>query len=462
MHRKYTQKKMGEVWDESADYEYWLRVELAVAKAQGAPAHVYECLKNYARIDVERVHELNKIMDHPMNAFLAGISQSIEMGMQQDRFSQGQIAEVLSYIHKGLTTYDIWDTALALRLKVGIDYLLQDLDMLLAVVWELAEKYKHTPQIGRTHLQHAEPITFGLKLLNLYYSLSIHRTYLRSNRHLWEVGKVSGAVGTFSHFDPKIEEMTGEYLGISMAKVSSQIVSREGMAYLMTALAAIASTLAKYAKDIEHLSSTEVQEVFEEHEQGKIGSSAMPHKSRDEFANANKCERIYSLAKVVRACSHVALENIDIRHEQDLTQSASERITISGSLTLVDYMIDFFTRVVSSMRVDAKRMAKNIWLTGGLTFSGHVRKALMDKGMGREEATALVTRLCKETKIGPRKKLDFKRMALQDTEVRTLLTPQEIENCFDLALHLRNVDKIFERVYNVDNRDRIHIGGRHV
>ena len=217
----------------------------------------------------------------------------------------------------------------------------------------------------------------------------------------------------------------------------------------MASLANIASSLGKFAADIEHLSSTEVREVFESHASGKTGSSAMPHKSLQQFSNPNKSERIKSLAKLVRANALVGAENIDIRHEQDLTQSASERVIISGSLILVDYMITLFTRIIGEMYVDEERMLENIWSTGGVIFSQHVTKALMDKGMPREDARGLVTKLCQ--KAASAKKPNFKRVCERDPEMVKWLTPQELELCFDLNHHLRNVDKIFERFANEPN-----------
>jgi len=449
MHPRYTRGEMGNVWKELTKFYSWLDVEIAVlealSKAGEIPDHVPKLLKRFVCLDIARIEELDKLVDHDMNAFLRAVSENFREAMHRNKFSEEEIEEVLSRLHRGLTSYDVEDTALALRLKISTDYILSGLEGLLEVLREKAWEYKDTPQIGRTHLKHAEPITFGLKLLNWYRSFDNHRMCIKDNRKFWQAGKVSGAVGTFTHLGPEIEEDVALILDIKLARVSSQIVSREGIAYLMSILAHIAGTLAKCSKDIEDLSRTEIGEVFETHAKGKQGSSAMPHKTLEEFANSNKCERIYSLAKLVRASAHVGSENIDIRHEQDLTHSASERIIISGSLILVDYMIALFTRITEEMRVDTNRMLKNIWMTGGLIFSGHVTSALMDKGMPREEARELVTGLCHEAAEGNRRGKWFKRVVVKSEEVRRYLSLKEIEECFSLERHLRNVDKIFER-----------------
>ena len=450
---RYTRPEMGQIWSEFTKFHSWLQVEIAVATArvemEGIPYYVPDCLKKYAKIDVSRIEEIDRLIDHDMNAFIRAVSESISEGMADDEFSQVEIDVVLSHLHAGLTSYDVEDTALALRLSTSTSIILEDLDALRVALIVSARRHQNTPQIGRTHLQHAEPITFGLKLLNWYYSVDQHRLHLAANRYLWEVGKISGAVGTHTHLSPEIEEVVGLKLKIPMARASSQIVSREGIAYLMASLANIASSLGKFAADIEHLSSTEVREVFESHASGKTGSSAMPHKSLQQFSNPNKSERIKSLAKLVRANALVGAENIDIRHEQDLTQSASERVIISGSLILVDYMITLFTRIIGEMYVDEERMLENIWSTGGVIFSQHVAKALMDKGMPREDARGLVTKLCQ--KAASAKKPNFKRVCERDPEMVKWLTPQELELCFDLNHHLRNVDKIFERFANEPN-----------
>jgi len=450
---RYTRPEMGQIWNEPTKFHSWLQVEIAVATARASageiPVYVPDYLEKYAEIDVDRIEELDRLMDHDMNAFIRAVSESISKGMAADKFSQEEIDIVLSHLHAGLTSYDVEDTALALRLRASVSIILEDIENLSSVLLSSARRYKNTPQIGRTHLQHAEPITFGLKLLNWYDAIDQHKLYLDRNRDFWEVGKLSGAVGTHTHLSPEIEEAVGQKLQILMARVSSQIVSREGVAYLMATLANIASSLGKFAGDIEHLSSTEVREVFESHASGKTGSSAMPHKSLQQFSNPNKSERIKSLAKLVRANALVASENIDIRHEQDLTQSASERVIISGSLILVDYMITLFTRIIGEMYVDEERMLENIWSTGGVIFSQHVAKALMDKGMPREDARGLVTKLCQ--KATSAKKPNFKRVCERDQEMVKWLTPQELELCFDLNHHLRNVDKIFERFANESN-----------
>jgi len=447
MHPRYIRPEMGKFWEERVKFETWLKIEIAVAKARAVAgeisSYIPDYLEKYAKIDVARIEEIDKMIDHDMNAFLRAVGEFITAGMHDDGFSQESIDEVLSHLHTGLTSYDIEDTALAVRLYEASNLIAMDMEMLESALIAAARKYKLAPQIGRTHLQHAEPITFGLKLLNWYNSMQNHRLYMIKNFSLWTTGKISGAVGTNSHLGPEIEDAVGRELGISMARVSSQIISREGIAYLLAGLANTATSLAKFARDIEHLSSTEVREVFETHASGKTGSSSMPHKSLQEFANPNKSERIISLAKLVRANAHTAMENIDFRHEQDLTQSASERVIIIGSLVLVDYMLTLFTRVVGEMYVDEKRMLENLWSTGGVIFSQHVTKALMDKGMPREEARTLVTQLCRRAMDARRP--DLKKECLHSKEVKERLTPEEIGACFNLSHHLRNIDQIFER-----------------
>lgn len=445
---RYSRNDMLDLWGDSGKFNSWLRMEIAtqraMAKAGLMQGHIPDLTEKYAVADEKRIKEIDALIDHDMNAFLRAVSESIRENMAADSFSEEEIDEVLSCLHAGLTSYDIEDTSLALRLKIATDYIMQDLRELCGALWDMALKYKDSPQIGRTHLQHAEPITFGLKLLTWFRAFNNHKKHIERDSIFWQTGKISGAVGTFTHLPPEVEESVVSSLGIYCASVSSQIVSREGIAYLLSGLSVIAGTISKCARDIEHMSSTEVREVFEGHPSGKQGSSAMPHKSLPEFSNPNKCERLVSLAKIVRAYAGVAAENIDIRHEQDLTQSASERFIIAGSLILVDYMVNLFTRIMNELVVDTVQMLRNIHLTGGLVFSQHVTKALMDGGMPREEARKLVTRLCRRA-VPIDSMQRFEDVVKSSKGVRKFLNYYEIDACFDLDRHLRNVDKIFER-----------------
>lgn len=447
---KYVRKEMGEIWDDQNKYELWREAEALVARAHArrgdCPERIPQFFEKYWSIDERAIENIDKSKDHDMNSFLEYGACVITEGMKRDGYTQEQIDEVLSWLHRGLTSYDIEDTALAVMLYDATKIIFNDLGALYDTLKDLSAKYANTPQTGRTHLQHAEPITFGWKLANWRERFFEHLAFLEGNRQFWQVGKISGAVGAYGQTDREIEAMVGEELGVRMPGFHGQLVNREGIALALNFLARIASTVSKCARDLEHLSSTEVQEVFETHGAGKEGSSAMPHKSIPEFANPNKCERIVSLARLVRMYAQVAAENIDTRHEQDLTQSANERIILPSAFILTDYMLDLFTQIVRDMRVDTRRMEENIWMSGGLIFSQNVANSLMEKGMPRKDARALVMRLCQKVVEQKQKQreCDFDDVCLDSEEVLQWLTLEEINDCFNVNKHLAYIHELLK------------------
>jgi adenylosuccinate lyase len=429
---RYTHPEMGRVWSEQRRYETWLQVEVAAAEAMAdaglVPADAARELRSRGRFDIARINEIEKVTQHDVIAFTTAVAESV-----------GPAAR---WLHFGLTSSDVVDTAQALQMVEASDIILANLAALSEAVKDRAEEHRHTPMIGRTHGVHAEPMTFGLKLALWYAELSRGILRMRRAREAVRVGKVSGAVGTFAHLDPDIEAAVCRRLGLEPAPISSQVIQRDRHAELMTTLAIVAASLEKFALEIRGLQKTEIGEVEEPFGKGQKGSSAMPHKR-----NPIGCEQIVGLARLVRSNAMAALENVALWHERDISHSSVERVILPDSFIAVDHMLRRFTRIVAGLVVYPARMRQNLERSRGVIFSGQVLLELARRGISREQAYEWVQRHAMRAFDEQR---DFKALLLADTEVMRVLSPSEIDKAFDLDEQLRHVDAIFARVFATD------------
>ncbi len=429
---RYARPEMQALWTDEARYRRWLDVELAVCEVLAergvVPARDVAEIRRRARVDPARVAEIEREVRHDVIAFLTAVAESV-----------GPAAR---WVHYGMTSSDVLDTALALQLRDAGRLLLQGLDASLEALRRRALEHRHTPMIGRTHGVHAEPTTFGLKLLGFHEEM--RRGRARLSRALEEacVGKLSGAVGTFAHLAPDVEQAVCQKLGIGFEPVATQVVARDRHAALVQALALVASGIDRAAVEFRHLARTEVREVEEEFGAGQKGSSAMPHKR-----NPWRLENLSGLARVVRGYAGTALENLALWHERDISNSSVERIVLPDATTVVDFMLHRFAGLVETLVVHPERMRANLETTRGLAFSGTLLLALAEKGLAREEAYALVQRHAMETwERGG----DFRERVLGDDRIARVLAKEEIERCFGLEQALRHVDALFERALGGD------------
>lgn len=430
MIERYTRPEMGRLWTLENKYRKWLQVELAVCEALtehgDIPVTALREILEKADFSVERVAEIEQETHHDVIAFLTSVSE--------------KVGPASRYIHQGLTSSDVLDTAMALLMVEAADLLLADLDQLLEVLRRRAHEHKDTVMIGRSHGIHAEPMTFGLKLALWYSEMSRNRERMGQARESIRAGKISGAVGTFANIDPEIEEAVCEKLGLKPAECSNQIIQRDRYAQYFSTLAIIGCSVEKIAVEIRHLQRTEVREAEEYFAPGQKGSSAMPHK-RNPIASEN----LSGLARVLRGNALAAMENVPLWHERDISHSSVERIIAPDSTILLDYMLARLTRVLDRLVVYPENMQKNMDLTGGLFFSQQVMLALTDKGLTREEAYRLVQRNAMAVwQEGGR----LKDRIAQDTEIIQYLSSEEIDRLFDLRYHLKHVDTVFRRVFN--------------
>jgi adenylosuccinate lyase len=422
---------MGRLWDIEAKYQKWLDVEIAVCEAWAElgeiPKDDLREIKKRAQFDVKRIDEIEKVVRHDVIAFLTSVAQSL-----------GPEAR---FIHKGLTSSDILDTALALLMKEAADLMMKDLSALMDILKKQAYKYKDTPMMGRSHGVHAEPMTFGLKFALWFEDMKRNLGRMKRAKEVISVGKLSGAVGTFSNIPPIIEEKVCKKLGLRPEPVATQVVQRDRHAEYLTTLALIAASVEKIATEIRHLQRSEVLEVEEPFMAGQKGSSAMPHKR-----NPVGCENLSGLARLVRTNALAAIENVALWHERDISHSSVERVIIPDSTILVDYMLDRLKGILNGLHVYPKRMKENMGRSYGLFTSQRVMLALLDKGLDREQAYSIVQAdAMKSWKEGT----EFKTILLKDKEVKKYLTAHEISEIFDLGYYLKHVDYIFRRVFGV-------------
>ena len=424
---RYTREGMKKLWSEENKYQKWLQVELLVCEAWAElgviPKEALQQIKARARVRVERINELERVLRHDVAAFVAQLEE--------------EVGEAGKFIHFGLTSYDVVDTALSLLLKEATEVILEDVEELMRVVKDKAFQYKDTVMIGRTHGVHAEPITFGLKMALWYEELRRQRERIRRAKEEIGYGKVSGAVGTFAHVPPQVEEYVCERLGLHPEPVSSQIIQRDRHAQLFCTLALLASSIEKFAMEIRHLQRTEVLEAEEPFAKGQKGSSAMPHKR-----NPVGAENLCGLARIVRAYCSAAMENIPLWHERDISHSSVERIIAPDSTTLIDYMLWRLKGIVEGMQVYPERMKENLSRTGGLIHSQRIMLELIRRGLSRQEAYQIVQGRAMEA--WERGK-DFQELIQRDERIKEQLgDPGEL---FSLSYHLRYVNFIFERIF---------------
>ena len=439
---RYTRPEMGRIWSDENKYRMWLEVELAatqtLAEAGIVPKAAAAAIAKRANFDLARIQAIEAEVKHDVIAFTTAVAEKIAS------------TEASRWLHYGLTSNDVVDTAQALQLKAASAIIAEGLRGLAAILKRRAQEFKHTPMVGRTHGIHAEPITFGLKLANWY--AEVRRNIARFDRAAEEVrvGKLSGAVGTFAHLDPEHEEAICARLGLEAAAISSQVIQRDRHATYAATLAVIASTLDKIATEIRHLQRTEVREVEEFFSDQQKGSSAMPHKR-----NPVTCEQISGLARVVRANSQAALENVALWHERDISHSSVERIILPDSTILTDYMLAKTSSLIETMVVYPQRMKENLESTRGLIFSGQLLLDLAEAGMSREQAYKLVQG---HAMRAWREGQDFRGLVASDKAISGKLSAKQLARSFDLLRQLRNVDKIFERVFGAEEQ-KLHPKG---
>ena len=430
MIERYTLPEMGAVWSLQNKFQKWLDVEIAVCEVHAEdgiiPPDALQEIKSKATFTVERINEIEKTTDHDVIAFTTNLAENI-----------GPAAR---FVHYGLTSSDVVDTANALLLKESCEILLARVDSLMDVLKRRSFEFKDTPQIGRTHGIHAEPTSFGLVWALWYSEMQRNKTRLEAALHSVSVGKISGAVGAFAHLSPDVEERVCEKLGLKAADVSTQVIQRDRYAEYLCTLAIVAATLEKIALQVRHWQRTEVREAQEKFKTGQKGSSAMPHKR-----NPILSERICGMARTVRANSIVGLENVALWHERDISHSSAERIVLPDSSATLDYILVKTASLLDTLVVYPENMLKNLNLTRGLVFSGQLLLALTQKGISREDAYAWAQRnAMKVWDEGG----EYKDLVMKDADISSHLSPEEIARVFDVKHYLRNVDRVFARVFN--------------
>ena len=429
MIERYTLPEMGAIWSEQNKFQKWLDVEIAVCEVHAEdgtiPKNAVEEIKAKAAFTLERIREIEKTTDHDVIAFTTNLAENI--------------GEAARFVHYGLTSSDVVDTANALLLKESCEVLLKKVDTLLDVLKRRAFEFKDTPQIGRTHGIHAEPTSFGMTFALWFAEMRRNRERLERAKETIAVGKISGAVGAFAHLDPEVEERVCEKLELQFAPVSTQVIQRDRYAEYLSTLAIIASSLEKFALQVRHWQRTEVREAQERFKTGQKGSSAMPHKR-----NPILSERICGMARTVRANSIVGLENVALWHERDISHSSAERIVLPDSSAALDYILAKTASLLDGLVVYPENMLKNLNATRGLIFSGQLLLALTQKGVSREDAYVFAQRNAMRVwdEGG-----EFKDLVTADEAIKGKLSAEEIERVFSYDYYLRNVGKVFERVF---------------
>ena len=426
---RYTLPEMGAIWTEENKFQKWLDVEIAVCEVHAEmgviPREAFEKIRRTAAFSVDRIREIERTTRHDVIAFTTAIAESVGPESR--------------YIHYGLTSSDVVDTANALLLVDSSALILEDLDRLGRVLRRRAHEFKHTPMIGRTHGVHAEPTTFGLVLALYYAENERNKDRMRRARDEIAYGKISGAVGTFAHLDPDVEERVCRKLALKAEPISTQVVQRDRYAEYLSTLAIIASSMEKIALEIRHLQRTEVREAEEPFAAGQKGSSAMPHKR-----NPVTAEQICGLARVVRSNAQAAFENNALWHERDISHSSVERVILPDSCILADYLITKAEWLIDGLAVYPARMRQNLESLGGVTASGELLLELTRSGIGREDAYAIVQPLAMRVWD---EGASFRDLAMQDSKIKSALRPDQLDKVFNLDHQLRNVDKIFDRVF---------------
>jgi adenylosuccinate lyase len=425
---RYTRPEMGRIWSEEFKYQTWLRVELAVCEAYARrgriPADAMARIRTKARVDIGRILAIQERVKHEMIALLTSLEE--------------QLGEDSRFVHIGLTTSDVWDTATALQLRDAVELLIADQERLQKALGTLAVRHRDTLTIGRTHGVHAEPTSFGLKVAVWYAEAGRNVERLRRGRAAIAVGKLSGAVGNFAHVEPELEADVCRELGLEAEPASTQIVQRDRHAEFCAMLALAAASLEKIALEVRGLQRTEIQEALEPFGEGQKGSSSMPHKRNPELA-----ERICGLARLIRTNALAALENVALWHERDISHSSVERVILPDSTIALDYVLHLTTFVVEGLDVDPARMTENLDLSHGLVYSQRVLLKLTDAGLARQVAYEIVQ---KNAMRSWKERRPFFELLAADRAVTAKLSPDELKSCFDPAFYLRNVDAVFKRL----------------
>jgi adenylosuccinate lyase len=433
---RYTRPEMGRIWSDENRFRTWLAVEVAatetLAEAGIVPKEAAKAIRERASFNVERIFQIEAEVKHDVIAFTTAVAEIV-----------GPHAR---WFHYGLTSNDVVDTAQALLIQQASSLIAGDLERLANVLERRAWEFKDTPMIGRTHGVHAEPITFGFKIANWYSETQRNIVRFKAASEDLRVGKFSGAVGTFAHLSPELEEKICARLGLQAAAVSSQVIQRDRHAHYLATLAVIASTLDKIATEIRHLQRTEVREAEEYFSEKQKGSSAMPHKR-----NPVTSEQISGLARVVRANAQAGFENVPLWHERDISHSSAERVIIPDSTTLTDYLLNKTATLIETMFVYPERMLANLHNTRGLVFSGQLLLDLVEAGVSREDAYRLVQ---EHAMHAWKEDLDFHQLVLDDPAIAARVPRAKIEHAFDLKRQLKNIDKIFARVFPQDVRQQ--------
>lgn len=427
MIERYSREEMKKIWDLNSKFQYYLNVELAICKAYNKlgqiPDEAIKEISSKASFSVERIDEIEKEVNHDVIAFLTNVNENV------GTYSR--------YIHMGVTSSDIIDTALALQIKDASNIIKKDLEKLIETIRNKAKEHKNTICIGRSHGIHAEPMTFGVKLCNWIDLFERNLKNFEKACETVEVGQISGPVGTYSNIDPEIESLTCEELGLTPTKISTQVIARDVHAQYHQSLAIIASIIEQCAVELRHLQRTEVLEVEEGFKKGQKGSSAMPHKK-----NPISGENLSGLARIIRSNSIAALENIPLWHERDISHSSVERIIFPDSTTLIDYMLNRLNNTIENLVVHEDNMLKNANLFGGIVFSQRILLELCDKGLSREEAYKIVQSNALDAFNNHG---NFKENLKKDNNVTKYLSNEEIDSSFDVQYYLRHIDSIYKK-----------------
>ena len=428
MIERYSLKEMKDIWELESKFQFYLDVEIAVCEAYNKLGKISDddlkIIKERAKFSVERIDEIEKEVGHDVIAFLTNVNENV--------------GEASRFIHMGMTSSDVIDTAFALQIKKASDIIEKDINLVIETIKNKAKEHKNTVCIGRSHGIHAEPMTFGVKLLSwLDHFERAKRRFLNAKEEIAQ-GQISGPVGTYSNISPEIEKIVCKNLELTPAKISTQVIARDNHAYYLQSLALIASAIEQCVIEVRHLQKTEILEAEEAFKKGQKGSSAMPHKK-----NPISSENLSGLARVVKSNAQAAMENIALWHERDISHSSVERIIFPDSTILIDYMLNRFNKLVEGLVVHKENMLKNTSLFGGIVYSQRVLLELTNKSLSREDAYRLVQKNALEA--FNKQDGDFKKNLLSDDEVSKILTNEEIENCFDSSYYLRNIDEIYSR-----------------
>ncbi len=420
---------MGSLWTESYKYKTWLQVEIAVCEAQAelgkVPPEAIAIIKEKADFDPQRILEIEATVKHDVIAFLTNVNE--------------YVGDAGRYIHLGMTSSDVLDTALALQMGTSLDLILKHVEALIQAIRAQVKQHRYTVMVGRSHGIHAEPITFGFKLAGWLAEMLRHADRLKLVKDEIAVGKFSGAVGTYANIDPQVEAIACQKLGLRPDTASTQVISRDRHANYLQVLALVAASIERFAVEIRNLQRTDVLEVEEFFSKGQKGSSAMPHKR-----NPIRSERLTGLARLIRGYAMTALENVALWHERDISHSSAERVMLPDALILMHFMLVETTDLVQNLLVYPDNMQRNMNLYGGVIFSQRVLLTLVEKGMGREDAYAIVQGNAHQAwnQAGG----DFRKLISEDTQVQTYLTAEDIAECFNPQHHLQNLDVIYQRL----------------